>query len=364
MRVRAPGRICLFGEHQDYLGLPIISAAINRYIYIEGVKIDEPFFKIEMPDINKTRQLSINADENLNYENNRDYLLSCLNILKRKSLDWGSLGYNIKIHGDIPINAGASSSSAMVIAWILFLSKIGNASFSSSEIAKMGYFAEVKEFNEAGGMMDHFTSAIGGLMFMETAPEFKHQNIKNYENNFKDSYILIDSLQKKDTVDDLKRTKSESIEAINKINGCYPKFNIRNTQLKKISPYLDDISIELRKKIVGTLMNRDLTIKALHILKMSESKILSENEKQSFGSLIYQHHKYLSEYIGISTPKIDRLVKLCMENGAKGAKINGSGFGGTLFAYCPKNRENLIEILKSEDVNIYPVDISMGAGEY
>ena len=24
----APGRVCLFGEHQDYLGLPVIAAAI------------------------------------------------------------------------------------------------------------------------------------------------------------------------------------------------------------------------------------------------------------------------------------------------------------------------------------------------
>ncbi|MCH1575403.1 MAG: galactokinase family protein, partial [Flavobacteriales bacterium] len=26
----APGRLCLFGEHQDYLGLPVIAMAMNR----------------------------------------------------------------------------------------------------------------------------------------------------------------------------------------------------------------------------------------------------------------------------------------------------------------------------------------------
>jgi galactokinase len=29
IKVSAPGRICLFGEHQDYLGLPVITAAID-----------------------------------------------------------------------------------------------------------------------------------------------------------------------------------------------------------------------------------------------------------------------------------------------------------------------------------------------
>ncbi len=29
IRVTAPGRICLFGEHQDFLGLPVIACAIE-----------------------------------------------------------------------------------------------------------------------------------------------------------------------------------------------------------------------------------------------------------------------------------------------------------------------------------------------
>ncbi|MHA2203829.1 MAG: galactokinase family protein, partial [Candidatus Hodarchaeales archaeon] len=28
--ISSPGRICLFGEHQDYLGLPVIPMAINK----------------------------------------------------------------------------------------------------------------------------------------------------------------------------------------------------------------------------------------------------------------------------------------------------------------------------------------------
>ncbi|MFC1564948.1 galactokinase family protein, partial [candidate division KSB1 bacterium] len=34
--VSAPGRICLFGEHQDYLGLPVIAAAIGLRISVSG----------------------------------------------------------------------------------------------------------------------------------------------------------------------------------------------------------------------------------------------------------------------------------------------------------------------------------------
>ena len=38
MEITTPGRICLFGEHSDYLGLPIIAMAISLRAKILGQK--------------------------------------------------------------------------------------------------------------------------------------------------------------------------------------------------------------------------------------------------------------------------------------------------------------------------------------
>ena len=59
---KAPGRICLFGDHQDYLGLPIIACAIDRYIKITAVPNENNVFNIEMPDIKASRNVSIDDD--------------------------------------------------------------------------------------------------------------------------------------------------------------------------------------------------------------------------------------------------------------------------------------------------------------
>ena len=32
----APGRVCLFGDHQDYLELPVIACAIDRMMQIDA----------------------------------------------------------------------------------------------------------------------------------------------------------------------------------------------------------------------------------------------------------------------------------------------------------------------------------------
>ena len=41
---KAPGRICLFGDHQDYLGLPIIACAIDLFIEFSAISNESEMF--------------------------------------------------------------------------------------------------------------------------------------------------------------------------------------------------------------------------------------------------------------------------------------------------------------------------------
>ena len=118
LKVSAPGRICLFGEHQDYLNLPVITAAINLRIEIEGRKRNDDEFHFDLPDIN--RRDSFKLTQQIVYVKERDYLRSVVNVLLRHNVKFPS-GYNCVIRGKIPINSGTSSSSAMIVAWIKFL---------------------------------------------------------------------------------------------------------------------------------------------------------------------------------------------------------------------------------------------------
>ena len=141
IRIKSPGRICLFGEHQDYLDYPIISMAISKYIYLEAERISEPKFLINMPNLNSTIEISLNNKE-LDYESNRDYLISGYNQFLRKRSRFEK-GYKIKITGDIPINAGVASSSALVIAWLYFLNIINDTKLDLFQLALEGYNTEV-----------------------------------------------------------------------------------------------------------------------------------------------------------------------------------------------------------------------------
>jgi galactokinase len=162
----------------------------------------------------------------------------------------------------------------------------------------------------------------------------------------------------------LRKVKTRALESFNKIKEIYPKFDRYKTSLKEIEPFLDKLDMDLRKTLMGNLTNRDLTQTALKIFEKAETNVLVEEDKKSLGKLIYTHHVNLSKNVGISTEKVDSIVDFCMSNGAYGAKINGSGFGGTLFAYCPTQRDSLISALKEKGFKYFPVEISTGAGEY
>ncbi len=366
IRIRAPGRICLFGEHQDYLGYPTISMAIDRYIFLEAKRDLNNHLIINMPDINDKCDIPLSSRE-LEYLSDRDYLRSGYNQFIRREIQFNK-GYKVKIYSNIPINAGVSSSSAFVIAWLYFLNLISKSNLPKLELAKLGYDTEVTEFREAGGMMDHYTSVFGGILYLQA----RENDIimKNFPLKLS-GFVLGDSLEKKATVDDLRNVKRKSIKAFNELRKIYPEFDQYLTELTLIEPFLYQLSSELRKKIVGNLINRDLTESALNLVENFYKKLdrdVTMKESLNFyhklGELINLHHFHLRENIGVSTIKIETMISNSLKKGALGAKINGSGFGGTIFAFNPKNQLDIKSAIEEVDGKAYLVSTSNGVEQY
>ena len=98
---KAPGRVCLFGDHQDYLGLPIIATTINNEIIIQAEKNSSNEFKIYKKDLGLTDIITLNKEFD---KNEKDFLKIALNVLR----DYDCIpksGYDIIITSTIPINS-------------------------------------------------------------------------------------------------------------------------------------------------------------------------------------------------------------------------------------------------------------------
>ncbi|MES2797758.1 MAG: galactokinase family protein [Bacteroidota bacterium] len=350
MKISTPGRICLFGEHQDYLGLPVIAAAISKRVSIEGGPQENRIIEIDLPNISSSVSFAI--EDKITYIQKRDYFRSAVNILQRMGYTF-SKGIKCEVTGNIPINSGTSSSSALLCTWVHFLLKSSdqNPTISTKEIAEIAYQSEVIEFNEAGGMMDQYSTAVGDIIYLESVPKIHIEFLKPSIGTF----VLGDSLEPKDTQKILSWVKYEMLAIIDKIKEINPEFSLHNAPADSIESYKYLFDSQHFALLKGNISDRDILIEAKELMQSSQF------DDEGFGNLLNKHQDNLRDAKKISTPKIDRMINAALEAGAKGAKINGSGGGGCMFAYAPKNPEKVAEAIEKEGGKAYIITITEGS---
>ncbi len=333
---KAPARICLFGDHQDYMQLPIIACGIDRYITIEAVANDQDFLLIDKQDLNESEKIQFS--EPLEAIDKNDFLRIAMKVLKSYDCIVDK-GYDIIISGNIPINAGLSSSSAFTVAWIQFLVEAFgmNQKLTTQVLAKLAYETEVLERNSSGGMMDQFTISYGGLIYLDTEAAKVHTLSANLG-----TMIVGVSGAPKDTFGTLADLKGNAWNAIHQVEKLYPDFKIKEANLEDIDTYKPWITNEFQAVFEAAIGNHMLTQKAKEQLEKADFDL------KTIGDLMNEHHRYLRDYLMITIPLIDKMVDAALGAGALGAKIIGSGGGGCIVALCEdKNKEAIIQAIKN-----------------
>lgn len=348
----APGRICLFGEHQDYLGLPVIAAAIGVRLCME-VTIESPLlnrYRIMMPDIGEDEL--INTAMPLSYQRRRDYLRSVMKVLREEGIDLPQALTAI-IRSEIPIAAGTSSSSALIMAWVASLLH-GNREGGTIDpllIARYAHRAEVIEFGESGGMMDHLSIGYGGVCHFDFSREEPLSPLRAKPEGF----VLGDSEQPKDTLAILTRTRKCAESAVGKMKKYLPGFDLKTTPLEEAADAAGrGLSGEENKVLLGNLRNRDILREAFDLL--SDDAF----DQRRLGALLMEHHELLRDNLSISTPKIEAMMDGAMEAGALGGKINGSGGGGCMFVFAPGRENEACDAIRKAGGKAHPVRVAEG----
>ena len=352
LRVSTPGRVCLFGEHQDYLQLPVIPCAISLRISLAGRRRSDAMVRIELPDVGKTELFSIEGP--LPYVAERDYFRSCVNVLRRHGYSF-STGFDCTVHGDIPINAGTSSSSALTVTWVNFLARMSDQAplLAPEEIARLAHESEVLEFGEPGGMMDHYSTAVGGTMVIDFHPGTRVTPLNAQLKTF----VLGDSGEPKDTKHILARVKNQVLAIVRRLTGTAREFSLQTESLDGLGRFSSTLSAEQMELLKGTIRNRDLTGEARVVLEQREI------DHRLIGELLNRHQDVLRDILRISTPKIDRMIQAALQAGAYGCKINGSGGGGCMFAYAPAGPERVARAIEDAGGKAYVLQADSGTRE-
>lgn len=345
--LKVPARICFFGDHQDYLGLPVIAGTIDRFIQLEALPKSSKNFTIRLEDVNST--VTIGLDESLENIIEGDYFRSAMVVLKRNGIRFVQ-GYAITITGEIPINAGLSSSSALVVAWIRFLiaSQKGIGAVEDAEIGRWAYNAEVEYFGQPGGLMDQFTIAQQGLLYIDT----QTGRTEHLENHLGGLVVAESGLPKK-TLTVLKNARVFAQNAIDTVQNVHPEFDLLMATNDDYGRYIHLIDPQYRNHWYAAIHNYQITREAKELLKQGK------RSPEKLGVLMNKHQHILQNHIQNTPAPMIAMMDAVRKNGALGAKIVGSGGGGCMVAmvYKDKKEDVIATFLRHGATKAYGVNL-------
>lgn len=331
IEIKVPARVCFYGDHQDYLGLPVIAGTIDRYINLKATPNSDRNYLLRLLDLNK--ESSISLDDNLEHIQADDYFRSVMTVLKGQGFQFDE-GYDIEISGNIPVNAGLSSSSALVVAWIRFLVAAQGKSeeISDYQIGRWAYEAEVLFFNQPGGLMDQYTIAQKGLIYIDT------QSGESTRLNANLGKLLVaESGVPKKTLEVLKNARVYAQNAMDVVKNANPEFELKDATLDDYEKYIDLVPEELQGYWYATIYNYHITLEA-------KKELLKPNPNiQVLGDLMNQHQTILQNEIKNTPFEMMEMMDAARNAGAIGTKIIGSGGGGCMVAMITDDVEEQVK---------------------
>ena len=238
-KASAPGKVILFGEHFVVYGIKSILCSINKRVTVTAEKTKERKISIE----SEIGKLVLEPNESISKINSP---LKPFYYLANRALKEENEGLKIQIESEIPLGAGLGSSSACCVAGAAAIFNLFGE-ISKKKILELAIEAEKTIYQNTSGA-DCTVSTYGGLMEydknngfrkIEDEPNFQlviansdieHSTesmvskVKEFENQNKDKFYELSSLESKLVNDVLKLIKENKIKEIGEKVNLNQKF--------------------------------------------------------------------------------------------------------------------------------------------
>jgi galactokinase len=339
--VCVPGRVNLIGDHIDYNGLSVLPMAIQRHVSVlYRERSDTSVHIASTDDRYAPREFELAKD-----------------IDPFPAGDWGNYakaaaqglgqhfkikrGYDAVVHSDIPVAAGLSSSSAVVVANALAILHANEIEIERLKLAEI--LAEAEHYvGTRGGGMDqaiclaarrHSASRIDFGPLRLTA----HLIPPEWQFVIAFSLVLAEkSGLARETYNSRTRECREALALL--------------TETLKLSDRVDSYPALLAERrpaqLVRTaedILEERLLRRFRHVATESDrvrrsEKALTAYDLRAFGRLMTESHASLRDDYEVSCAELDELVELSTHAGAAGARLTGAGLGGCIVALCSEKK--------------------------
>ena len=251
--------------------------------------------------------------------------------------DKKEVGFDMAIASDVPIGSGLSSSAALEVSVSVFLEQILNVALSPEDRALLCQAAEHNFPRMPCGVMDQFISscAVKGSLLLIDCRANKGELVPMDDPSV--SIIVCNSNKKHQLTgseypDRVKQCK----EAVALLQTRYPEVRaLRDATVEQV---------EAMKEAMGDVVYR----RALHVVSECQrclecKEALEKKDYEKVGQLLIESHASLRDNFEVSTPEIDILVEIALEQeGVYGARITGGGFGGCVVCFVKSEKAEAV----------------------
>lgn len=331
----APGRVEILGNHTDYNGGVVLSAALQIGVTAAARRIPDHIIQLSSDGIDGVETL--NRLGGLTRSGKWiDYPLGVANLLARAGAEPG--GFSIHFQSTLPHGAGLSSSAALEVATAVALLRLYPLHLDPMDVARLCRRAENEFVGVNCGLLDQASSVFGKkdhLVFLDcrdetvdTIPLPPHLGL----------LIINSGVTHALTGGEYNERRDQCFEAA-RIMGIPALRDASSAQLE--STPMPDLVKRRARHVVG---ENERVFKAVEALRQGTPEML--------GALMTASHRSSMDNFENSTPELDLLVSLTTEQpGCFGARLSGGGFGGSIVALVEKNQSEKIRDKVLEEYN-------------
>ncbi len=318
--VRAPGRVNLIGEHTDYNDGFVLPAAIDRAIEFAGRRRTDRLVRAHSLDFNGQVEFSLDDIQKDRRHTWSNYLRGVSKFLEE---DGHRLtGADLVFGGNVPREAGLSSSAAVEVGAATFWKKLLGLELDPVYVVKLARRAENQFVGVPCGIMDQFISALGRqdhALFLDCR-DLTYRHVPLREGI---KIVVCNS--------GVKRALAQSEYEV-RLNQCRQAVaQIASTGLAvKSLRDVEPADLETaRDALTEILLRRARHVVTENARVLDAVKVLESGDVEHFGELMNASHESLRDDYEVSSKELDVLVELAWKQpGVLGARMTGAGFGG------------------------------------
>jgi galactokinase len=368
----APGRVNLIGEHTDYCGGFVLPAAIPMCTAVAVGPGTDGMLRIVSTLLGRAERPAAGLAPTGRFD---DYLAGAV-----KLAGFEGRPLNVLVHGNLPPQAGLSSSASLLVAAAAALRRRDaptarppspkapawlapplRGEAEGIELAMLARRVENEFVGVPCGFMDQFAVACGqeGRALLLDCLDNRFVEVPARVEGY-EWLVVFSGLRRelagggyKSMVTGLK----EAVETVVARTGIDRQFT---RWFEEDSAEALAAEAKLGAQQTSLLLHLCSENRRVHAMRFA----LERQDPQAIGWLLAQGHDSLSRQFGVSTPKLDALVEFAAQlDGMAGMRLTGAGMGGSLVALVRRDgaeeaMQRLEAFLKREvsaDGELYPI---------